>query len=381
MRPLSLALLVLCCSFAAHAEAPQQQLNATLDNLQKSKETEAELKKKLGATEQEMETMRERAAAIGERLQISERRVSSQESALATVNEQVAQKKKEFEDRKEDYTKTVLSLLRMRALPPTALFSRDTDAKQLLRTASVLEKTNQAVADKAARLRQDIAQLKKLQGDAKARDIATKAEKVNLKAEQDNLARELSARQKLQAKLNADHAKAEQQVAELSHQSQSLQELIGKLDAKSKADAQARASKPEPKLRSFDGKKGSARTPVTGDIIHRFGEKQNGNSTYRGMVFKARAGATVVAPFDGEIVFTGPFRDYGNMVLIKHKNGYISLIAGLSKVTASLNQAAIRGEPIGTMPDSGPLETYVELRDSSAKPIDPANWFANVVSK
>ena len=99
------------------------------------------------------------------------------------------------------------------------------------------------------------------------------------------------------------------------------------------------------------------------------------------MVFKGRANATVVAPFDGEVVFTGPFRDYGNMVLIKHKNGYISLIAGLGKVDTGLNQTASRGEPIGTMPASGNGEAYVELRDADAKPIDPSDWFANVGGK
>ena len=366
----------------AHAEAPQQQLNTTLQNLAKSKEAEAALKKKLADTEHDMQAMRERAAGIGERLQISERRVTSQEEALAKVNDDVAAKRKEFEARKEDYTKTVVSLLRLRNLPPTAIFATGSDTQTLLRSASVLEKTNQAVAEKAAHLRSDIAQLKKLQGDARLRDAATRAEKANLKAEQETLAHELLNRQKLQARLNADHAQAEAKVAELSRASQSLQELIGKLAENEKAQEKAQtAPKPNAKLRNFDGKKGSARAPVAGEIIHRFGEKQNANGTYRGIVFKARTGATVVAPFDGEVVFTGPFRDYGNMVLIKHKNGFISLIAGLGKVSATLNQSTIRGEPIGTMPEGGNGEAYVELRDNDAKPIDPADWFANVASK
>ena len=382
MRRISLILGMFMLVGNAHAQATQQQLNATLENLAKSKETEEQLKKKLAATEREMQVMRERAAAVGERLQQSERRVTSEEDALEKVNADVAAKRKEFEERKSDYTKTVLSLLRMRAMPTTAIFSSPEDTATLLRTASVLEKTNQAVAAKAGRLRSDVNQLKRLQTSAAARDGATRAEKATLKVEQTNLARELAARQKLQAKLNIDHAAAEANVAELSRASQSLQELIGKLAENEKTQQRDRPSaKTKAKLRSFDGKKGSLRAPVAGVVIHRFGEHQNANGSYRGMVFKARAGATVVAPYDGEIVFTGPFRDYGNMVLIKHKNGFISLIAGLGKVTASLNQAAILGEPIGSMPESGNGEAYVELRDGDAKPIDPADWFANVADK
>ena len=364
---------------AAVPQQQQQQLDMTLQDLARSKENEAQLKKRMDATEKEMEAMRERSAGIAERLQISERRLTTDEDTLAEVNADVAAKRKEFEDRKSDYTKTVMSLLRMHSLPPTAMFASGEDTQTMLQTASVLEKTNQAVAAKAMHLRADIAELKRLQNDAKARDTATQAEKASLKVEQETLARELTQRQALQAKLNADHSRAEIKVAELSRTSQSLQDLIAKLAENEKTQIKEPTA-PKPKLRDFSGSKGSAHAPVAGQVIHRFGDKQNANATYHGMVFKARAGATVVSPYDGEIVFTGPFRDYGNMVLIKHKNGYISLIAGLGKVNATLNQAAIRGEPIGTMPESGNGEAYVELRDSDAKPIDPADWFANVVA-
>ena len=382
MRALSIALLCLLCASDAVAQAPEQKLTTTLHNLSKSRETEAALKQRLAASERELAAIRERAAAIGERLQASERRVTNEESALEKVNRELAEKRTDFEARKNDYSKTVLSLLRLRKLPPTALFSAGDDTQHLLLTASVLEKTNHAVAQKAARLRSDIAALKQLQGNAKLRDASTRAEKATLRAQQLSLSRELSSRQTIQAQLNADHAYAREQVAKLSRESESLQELLGKLEENDKAEKKlASAPKLSTKLRNFDGTKGSARAPVAGDILHRFGEANNTNGNYRGMVFKARAGATVVAPYDGEIVFTGPFRDYGNMVLIKHKNGYISLIAGLGKVSAGLKQAAIRGEPIGNMPESGRSEAYVELRDTSAKPIDPADWFANVVSK
>lgn len=381
MRALKFALICLLCASQALAQAPAEKLSTTLHSLSKSRETEAELKKKLSESERELTEIRERAAALGERLQQSERRVTSEESGLERVNRELAEKRAEFEARKEDYSNTVLSLLRLRRLPPTALFSDTEQRDQLLLSASMLEKTNQAVAQKAALLRRDIARLKELQRESKQRDATTRAEKTTLRAQQLTLARELAARQAIQARLSADHAEAVEQVAKLSRESESLQELLGKLEANEKAEKKLAATPSvASKLRVFDGKKGSARAPVAGSVLHRFGEANGASGNYRGMVFKARPGAAVVAPYDGEIVFTGPFRDYGNMVLIKHRNGYISLIAGLGKVSAGLRQPAVRGEPIGTMPESGKSEAYVELRDASAKPIDPADWFANVES-
>lgn len=372
--------MVLLMAAPAFAAAPptRAQLNTTLQDLARSKETELQLKKRLEATEREMEKMRERAADLAEALQQSETRVSKQEDVLEKANNDYTAKRNEFESRKADYAATVLSLLRMRNLPTTAFAASSKDTEQLLRTAAVLEKTNEAIAAKAKRLRADMDAMKKLQATAKLQSDATRTEQARLKIEREKLSRELDQRQQLQEKLSADHARAEEKVAELSRNSKSLQELIDKLAEEEKKVA---ATKPANKLRDFDGKKGSLKTPVNGAVIHRFGEKQNGNGTYRGMVFKTRPSATVVAPYDGEVVFTGPFRDYGKMLLIKHKNGYISLIAGLGKINASLGQAAIRGEPIGVMPESGSLEAYVELRGGDAKPIDPADWFANVVSR
>jgi septal ring factor EnvC (AmiA/AmiB activator) len=380
MRVRKHILYLLLTAFAvapAQAQAPQKKLDATLENLAKSKESEAELKKKLADTERELSDLRERAAGLAEKLQMSERRVTSEETKLESVTTELGAKQREFEARKADYSATVLSLLRMRGMPATALFSAQENTQELMRTASVLEKTNAAVAQKAARLREDMATLRKLRSNAATREASTRAEKTTLAREREALARELAARQKLQSKLSADVAREQQKAAALSRESKSLQELIGKLDADARQRNKATPAK-KTAIRAFDGKKGSLRAPVAGNVLHLYGEPQGANGTYRGTVFKARAGATVVAPYDGEVVFTGPFRDYGNMVLIKHKNGYISLIAGIGKVSAALNQPAIRGEPIGTMPETGKLEAYVELRDSSAKPIDPGDWFANV---
>lgn len=381
MRKLA-ALLIFLLGAPSIAAAPQDELSKTQQALEASKQNEAALKQKLEKTASELADLQERATGLAERLQISERRVSNEEAARDKVNAQLSIKQADFNARKADYTATVLTLLRMRELPPTAIFTAPENVKHLMRTASTLELTNEALAKKSAQLKQDMASLQALQTESAAREQSTRRERENLAVEQKNLARELSARQKLQATLGADHARAAAKVADLSKQSKSLQELISKIEANERARAAARTrpTKPEVAMRAFEGSKGSGKAPVSGSVLHRFGERKNANETYRGMVYRTRAGATVVAPYDGEIVFTGPFRDYGRMVLIKHKNGYISLIAGLGDISTALNQTAIRGEPIGTMPGDGAPEAYVELRDKDAKPIDPGDWFANVAS-
>lgn len=373
-----LCLMLVCVlTFSAHAADPkskEEKLSETLAALAKTKAEEAALEKKHAAITAELETLTSRATALARTLQASERRVSGEEEALAAVSGKLTARQKEFEARKADYAATVVSLLRMRRVPVTAVFSAPPEEfEKLMLTASVLEKTNEAIAQKARALRSDMGELKSLRSETDQRRIRTSKEARALLAEQEELSKTLTARQKLQAQLAADLAKAEADVTKLSRESASLQELLGKLEAREK---QQPASASKQKL--VTASKHSMRMPVTGEILHRFGDSKSGGDSYRGVVLRARPGATVVAPSDGTIAFTGPFRDYGNMLLIKHPGGMISLIAGVGKINASLNQTVNKGEPVATMGAGRDSEAYVELRDRGAKPIDPADWFANV---
>ena len=363
---------------AQAADSPEQkkQLEQTLADLQKTKEMQAALAEKEIKARRDLEQLQTHSAELAERLQVSERRVSKQESEFNQVNATLAVKQKEFDARRAEYTATVITLLRMRDLPMTALFAQPEQMHALLITAGVLEETNQAVAQKAAALRNDMAELRKLKEDVAARRKETQAETSALDAEQEKLAAAVRDRQKLQAQLSADRGRAEEKVTSLSRQSESLQTLIHKLDEQARAE-QAKAKQTPPKPAKAP-EKGSLRQPVAGSVIHKFGDQKSANETWRGLTIRTRPSATVVAPAEGEVVFAGPFRDYGNMLLIKHSNGYISMMSGLGKLSATLGQKVIRGEPVALTDTDAQPEVYVELRDSDAKPIDPGDWFARV---
>lgn len=379
MRAHSLTLIVMLFAgnaFAASPE-PQEKLNETLATLARTRATQAQLERQQAAIQRELEKLQTHATELAERLQVSERRVSTEEQALSTVSGKLSARQREFEARKADYAATVVTLLRLRRLPVTSIFSSSPEEfRKLMLTAAVLEKTNIALAQKANVLRDDLDALKSLRGETTVRRARTSTETALLMKEQAALEKALRERQALHAKVTTDRARAEEQVAKLSRESQSLQELLGKLEA------QAKVTPPPPPQKSRNvATKGNLSAPVAGETIHKFGEPKNAGDTYRGMVIRARSGATVVAPNDGQIVFTGPFRDYGNMLLIKHPGGYISLLAGVGKLNATMGQNVKKGEPVAVMGIQKDPEAYVELRDSSSKPIDPADWFANVSSK
>ena len=80
-------------------------------------------------------------------------------------------------------------------------------------------------------------------------------------------------------------------------------------------------------------------------------------------------------------MFAGPFRGYGQILIIAHGDGYHSLLAGLDRVDSSVGQWLVAGEPVGTMAEGEDKpRLYLELRHDD-QPINPLPWLATRVEK
>lgn len=99
-----------------------------------------------------------------------------------------------------------------------------------------------------------------------------------------------------------------------------------------------------------------------------------------------------MSPADAEIVFAGPFRTYGNVLIITPGDNYLIVLAGLAQIYANPGQQLLAGEPVGQLPEganavnggrNSPKNTakgagaspvlYIEMR-KDGDPVDPAPW-------
>src|SRR3546814_19046636 len=78
--------------------------------------------------------------------------------------------------------------------------------------------------------------------------------------------------------------------------------------------------------------------PAIGRISGHYGEPMPTGIRRKGIDIETRPGAQVVAPFEGRVVFAGPFRAYGLLLLIEHSEGYHSILAGMSRIYAAVGQ-------------------------------------------
>lgn len=110
--------------------------------------------------------------------------------------------------------------------------------------------------------------------------------------------------------------------------------------------------------------------PVAGKLVTGFGEVSDAGVTARGLTFAVASGADVVTPAAGKVVYAGPFREYGNVVIIDHKGGWTTLISGLGTLSVKLNQAIGQGLPVGSAQPGDDRRITVELR-RKGRAVDP----------
>jgi septal ring factor EnvC (AmiA/AmiB activator) len=126
--------------------------------------------------------------------------------------------------------------------------------------------------------------------------------------------------------------------------------------------------------------------PVNGTKIRDFGGSDGAGGAEKGISLATRAGAQVTTPCDGWVVYAGPFRSYGQLLILNAGGGYHVLIAGMERISVNIGQFVLTGEPVATMGTKSQVASilatnasqpvlYVEFRKDGT-PIDPGPWWA-----
>jgi septal ring factor EnvC (AmiA/AmiB activator) len=109
--------------------------------------------------------------------------------------------------------------------------------------------------------------------------------------------------------------------------------------------------------------------PVEGRLVAGVGEISDGGVHARGLTFETAAEAPVIAPAAGRIVYAAPFRGYGNVVIIDHGRGWMSVLTDLGAADVHAGDVVARGAPIGRAGTGSPRVTVELRRDGRPLPV------------
>ena len=131
--------------------------------------------------------------------------------------------------------------------------------------------------------------------------------------------------------------------------------------------------------RAFQTLKGKLKLPTRGELQGRFGRpREDGGVTWKGLFIRADVGQTVKAVADGRVVYADWLRGFGNLLIVDHGGGYMSLYGNNDSLLKQVGEKTQSGETVASVGSSGgALESgvYFELRHEG-KPFDPMSWVA-----
>lgn len=123
--------------------------------------------------------------------------------------------------------------------------------------------------------------------------------------------------------------------------------------------------------------RGKLRLPVRGEVTNRFGAARvDTGVTWKGLFIRASGGSEVKAVANGHVVFADWMRGFGNLIILDHGDGYMSLYGNNQAMLKNVGNEINSGDTIASVGNSGGNESdglYYELRKNS-KPFDPLSW-------
>jgi septal ring factor EnvC (AmiA/AmiB activator) len=295
--------------------------------------------------------------------------------------------------------------------PPPAILVRPQDALASIRSAILLGAVVPDLRQQAEALTADLEKLVAVRSDVEA-EHARLVENADALAEgRQRIALLIEERQRQRAVSVEALAAEDRRAASLGQQATSLKELIARMESEvaaasaaaaeaEKAPAVAAAATPAgsnpaslgsagrlaPTV-SFARAKGLLPLPANGEVRTAFGAEDGLGGKSQGVSLVTRPEAQISSPADGWVVYAGPFRSYGQLLIINAGDGYHVLLAGMERIDVQLGQFVLAGEPVAAMAsqrlasvgavDVGAIQPvlYIEFRKDGTS-IDPAPWWA-----
>jgi murein hydrolase activator len=373
----------------ADKAARERELGAVRAEQKKAAETEARLKAEVEAIGEDRRKLSQALISTATRIRTIEDRIALTEARLKTLGGNEDTVRRSLASRRGVVAEVLAALQRIGHRPPPAILVGPEDALGSVRTAILLGAVLPEMRLEVDALAADLGELVRVR-----KDMAT---------ERDGLGRDLAAlsddkgrmtllvqeRQKRQAEAETALESERQRALQLARQADNLKDLIARLEAAIETRNNLAALKQPGRMApavTFAAAKGTLRLPVNGIKIRAFGEPDRLGGTEKGLSIASRAGAQVTAPCDGSVVYAGPFRSYGQLLILDTGGGYHVVMAGMERISVDPGQFVVTGEPVAVM-GGGPQTAaavaigssqpvlYVEFRKDGT-PVDPSPWWA-----
>ncbi len=380
----SVFLLALVSHNLAHADRQQELENlrkriaAMQSEMDKTSESKTEAADALRESERAISNINRKLSILASQQRVADQKLGKLQDQQQQLNSDIAGQQtllgkllyQQYLGGKQEYLKLILN---------------NQDPNQVTRDLQYYQHIARNRATLLADLRNDLAELDAIGIEAREQRTELESLRSEQAVQKKTLEKEKNARKQMLSKISMQLRKQRRQINRLQRDENRLAQLVEKITemlAQPKSKALFRNdSLPDNRFDGspFDQLKGKLTLPVRGEITNRFGTPRPESTVkWKGLFLRTSSGQTVKAIAAGQVVFADWLRGFGNLLIIDHGDGYMSLYGNNETLYKEVGDLLQGGDSIATVGNSGGNENfglYFELRHKS-KPLDPLKWLA-----
>jgi septal ring factor EnvC (AmiA/AmiB activator) len=412
MNPRSLLLatmLALCagplCAEEQPAAEPQSELGKVQQEITLSADQQARIAAEMQEAQADQDAISKKLVGIARTIAGHEEAIGKAEAKIVKLKKQEVVIRSDLAAQQEKLSALLAGLQRLEQNPPPALVVEPKDVLAALRGAMMFGAIVPGMRKDAESLAARLSELEGIRVALESERGKMTGDIADLQASRTELGGLAEMKTKLLAEQGARLEQEKTRARELAARAQDLQQLIDQLAAARRKEEEEQAKKlaaaeaaaaaerqrqaeiaARPRI-AFSKLLGQLATPAQGQILRRFGDGDGLGSKLRGFAIATRPEAQVTAPADGRVEFSGPFRSYGQLLIIDVGEGHLILLAGMERIAVDMGAVVRAGEPVAQM-GKGPSSVtllgdmmqekrpvlYVELR-KGGEAIDSAQWW------
>lgn len=343
----------------------------------------------------ELNSVNQKMIAAAKKIQNGEDEVRQKQEELEKLQQHLSESEIKFNAEHGMLVETLAALQSLALRPSEAILAQPLSPVEVMRSSILLRGSIHSLKERAELIRQGIEDISNQKQEIAKRLQDLEKENKYLASQQAEMKKMSQQKSKMYSQISSQSKEAQQKAAALASQAGSLRDLLDKLEkqkalqqkqmvekqrlARQRAADKVRADKNSPSTDSsvnFAKAKGKLSRPARGPILTQFHQEMSKGVVSNGIDIKTAANAQVIAPYDGTVIFAGPFKNFANLLIIDHGDGYTSLLSGLEETDAKVGQTLLTGEPVGTMPSGSNTKLHMEIRQNN-RPLNPTEWMTN----
>jgi septal ring factor EnvC (AmiA/AmiB activator) len=358
------------------------------------------LRKRIAAMQREMDKTSESKSEAADALRESERAISDSKRKLAELAGQQRAADRKLDELREQKRQLTGSMTQQQALLGKLLYRQylgsdreylklllgSHDPNQVSRDLQYYQYIARSRAAWLATLRGDFAALNAISEATREQYAKLDSLRAEQAAQKKALEKEQHARQRVLGNISQQLRQQRREINRLQRDENRLSQLVDKLTkmlARPRSNSLFRNDHlPDDRFDGdpFDQLKGKLVLPVKGVVTNRFGTPRPDSTVrWKGLFLRTPAGQDVKAIAAGRVVFADWLRGFGNLLIVDHGKGYMSLYANNETLYKQVGDVLHGGDTVAAVGNSGGNDDsglYFELRHES-KPLDPMKWLAN----